>query len=568
MPLAILLQEQLGILSRGVDEKLRHWDEATERFALVVDRLRSAYLVHWFGTALPSVGVALRVGLVNMHELRARWLAIGAPDAGATPPVGPNLTEPLLGAGGTLAGIFASPLNGILLTTAVGSLAHTWWAKVLAVVNWLTGGLLVAGALTAGGPALAFGLIPYAISGQPRELFDFLGAVAELAEPLQEFWEQVSGPREAVRNPLLRELLILGDRMAALTAFLLGAFAVLVTRIGVFLEPLRQGFVAVGGLVLDLWPVIALAFGQTVEVVIGLLSGPDSIPQLLRRVLAVLAGSLRRIGSRLGASLKGFKEDFAWLKGWGGWLVGWWWTVAEPAVRLQTIDHPTVRYLRSFIGSLGALSAWKGRGAAPAGPPSSPGTLTKVVGWLLHKTGMPTTTPKLPTLPKLPPVIPLGAIGPIVDVTGFLRSIGVISGPDNPLEIGAEGRAVLARAAHPPSVFGSEWAALEAEARRPEPLARTLELATYLSLARRVVGPAAAAGVRGLEDVLTRIDATIRTERTRLPVKDVPEPTQLAPVIQRLRVRSHGRTSEALGAWVEELRRELNAVDYAIPVGG
>ena len=143
MPLAILLQEQLGILTRGVDEKLRHWDEATERFALVADRLRSAYLVHWFGTALPSVGVALRVGLVNMHELRARWLAIGAPDAGATPPVGPNLTEPLLGAGGTLAGIFASPLNGILLTTAVGSLAHTWWAKVLAVVNWLTGGLLV-----------------------------------------------------------------------------------------------------------------------------------------------------------------------------------------------------------------------------------------------------------------------------------------------------------------------------------------------------------------------------------------------------------------------------------------
>ena len=72
--------------------------------------------MHWFGTALPSVGIALKVGLVNMHELRARWMAVGGPQAGATPPVGPNLTEPLLGAGGTLAGIFASPLNGILLT--------------------------------------------------------------------------------------------------------------------------------------------------------------------------------------------------------------------------------------------------------------------------------------------------------------------------------------------------------------------------------------------------------------------------------------------------------------------
>jgi len=92
--------------------------------------------VHWFGTALPSVGLALRVGLANMHELRARWMAIGAPDAGATPPVGPNLTEPLLGAGGTLAGIFASPLNGILLTTIIGSVVHTWWARTLAVVNF------------------------------------------------------------------------------------------------------------------------------------------------------------------------------------------------------------------------------------------------------------------------------------------------------------------------------------------------------------------------------------------------------------------------------------------------
>ena len=264
-----------------------------------------------------------------------------------------------------------------------------------------------------------------------------------------------------------------------------------------------------------------------------------------------------------------FRDEFSWLKGWGGWLVGWWGLVAEPYVRAQTVDHPTVRYLRSFIGSLGALSAWKGRDAPPPGPPSSPGTFSKVATWLLHKTGMPTTTPKLPSLPTLPPLIPLGMIDPLVNAMGLLRAIG-FGGvlPPNPLEIGAEGRTVLDRAGRPPSVFGGEWAALEAEARRPQPLTRTLEVATYLSLARRVVGPAAAAGVRGLEDVLSRIDATIRAERKRLPVKDVPKPTQLTPVIQRLRVRSRGRTPEALQAWVEELRRELNAADYAVPVGG
>ncbi len=567
MPLAILLQEQLGILTKGVDEKLRHWDEATERFSLVVDRLRSAYLVHWFGSALPSVGLALEVGLVNMHELRARWLAIGAPAAGAAPPVGPNLLEPLLGAGGTLAGIFASPLNGILLTTAIGSVVHTWWAKTLAVVNFLSAGLLVGAGLAAGGPTLVLGLVPYAISGQPRELFDFLGAVAELAEPLQRFWQQVSGPRDAVRNPLLRELLILGDRMAALTAFLLGAFAVLITRIDVFLEPLRLGFVAVGSLVLYLWPVILLAFTQTVDVVVGLLHGPDSVPALLRRVLAVLAGGFRRIGTGLAATFALLRDDFRLYSTWGGWLVGWWSAVAEPAVRLQTVDHPTVRFLQSFAGSFGALSEWKARDA-PAGPPSPPGTFTKVATWLLRKTGMPAATPKLPGLPPLPPLIPLGEIGPLVDVVGLLRRLGVGGLPGNPFEIGSAGRDVLQRAARPPSVFAGERAALDAEARRPQPLARTLEVATYLSLARRVVGPAAAESVRGLEDVLTRIDATIRAERKPLPVKDVPEPTGLTPVIRRLRIRSHGRTSEVLQTWADDLRRELNAADYAIPVGG
>jgi hypothetical protein len=37
-------------------------------------------------------------------------------------------------------------------------------------------------------------------------------------------------------------------------------------------------------------------------------------------------------------------------------------------------------------------------------------------------------------------------------------------------------------------------------------------------------------------------------------------------VIRRLRVTSRGRTSDTLQAWVEDLRRELNAGDYAVPV--
>ena len=56
------------------------------------------------GTALPSGGATLRVAFANMHELRRRWLAVGADRAGETPAIGPNLTEPLMGMGGTLVG--------------------------------------------------------------------------------------------------------------------------------------------------------------------------------------------------------------------------------------------------------------------------------------------------------------------------------------------------------------------------------------------------------------------------------------------------------------------------------
>ena len=575
MPLALLLQQQLGILGKGVGEKLRHWDEAMETISTVAERLRSAYLVHWFGTALPSEGNALKVGLANMHELRARWMAVGGPQAGATPPAGPNLMEPLLGAGGVLAGIFASPLNGILLTTAIGSLVDTWWAKTLAVVNWLTAGLLMTAAVSVGALGLPFGLIVFTAGGEGRELFDFLGAVAELAVPLQSFWEQVSGPRAAVRNPLLREILRGLDREAALVAALIGTFSVLITRVGPFLEPLRLGFVAVGGLVLDLWGIVAIEAARTAEATQSLLSGPTSAPAILQRVVRGLAVTLRKIGLRLAALFAELRLDF-WFRSWlAGWVAGAWQVFAEPGIRALTVDHPTVRYLRSFAGELAVVSAWRGREDPQSkkkdkkSSDSSGDGLSALADMTvaLLKAGMPATAPKLPTLPKLPPLIPLGTIGPIVDVMQLLRSFGLDLGPANPLEPGAEARQVLARAARAPSVFGSEWRALEAEARRPEPLARTLQVATYLSLARRVVGPAAAASVRGLEDVLSQFDTVIRSDRRRLPVKDVPEPTQLTPVIRRLRVTSRGRTSDALQTWVEDLRRELNAGDYAVPAG-
>src|SRR5436305_7781376 len=201
--------------------------------------------------------------------------------------------------GGTLAGIFASPLNSALLGVALGALAHRTYVAVLAVANWLTLGLLGTLGLSAGAGAVAFASVAWAISGQPREGFEFLGAAAELAGPLQRFWQQVTGPREAVRNPLLRELLVLGDRVAGLVAFLLGGLAVLVTRVGPLLEPMSAGFRATYELVRDLGGIFGDMFRQTRKALDGLLHGKDSIPALLTTVFALMSRRFRRIGAHL-----------------------------------------------------------------------------------------------------------------------------------------------------------------------------------------------------------------------------------------------------------------------------
>jgi hypothetical protein len=562
VPLAILLQERMAVLTKGL-KKVERWQTAMETFTLVIDRLRSAYLVAWFGTPLPTAGLQLKVAFANMDELRRRWIAIGA-GRKETPPAGPNLLEPLLGMGGTLTGVLASPMYSILLGLALGSLIDRWYVAAYAVANWLTAGLLGTAIFTAGAVALPYVLLAWAVSGRPRELFDFLGAAADLAEPLWRFWLQVTGPREAVRNPLLRELLLLGDRIAALTSLLLGAFAVVVTRVGPLLEPMRVGLVATANLTQELWLLLVFVVRQTIDFAVGLVAGPDSVATIVSSVVGLLTRAFTRLGASLGRAwdtISGFFSSFfiqaeLAAAAWARWGV--------PFIRTHTIDHPTVAYVRSFISQLAVAAAWRRRTApppAPPPPPSSPGLVGRLTGWVVSAltAGMPKSTPSFPTLPSLPPTVPLGAIGPLA--RGALK-LGVVA---NPLELGAEATAVLRRAAHPPIIFAGEWSRLGEEAQKKEPLERALETATYLSLVERIVSPAAAQRVQALEGILSRLDAYIRKERPRQPVLDVPEPTELRPVIATLRVRAHGSSEPALRAWVEDLKAAFGTAPYPIP---
>jgi hypothetical protein len=74
VPLSILLTDTLSVVTKGV-RGLAPWQSITEIWTLAVTRLRSAWLVGWFGTRLPIAGVDLLVAFVN-HEALRRLFAL------------------------------------------------------------------------------------------------------------------------------------------------------------------------------------------------------------------------------------------------------------------------------------------------------------------------------------------------------------------------------------------------------------------------------------------------------------------------------------------------------------
>ena len=400
--------------------------------------------------------------------------------ASGTPAIGPNLTEPLLGARrDARRHLRLAAATGSCSALLAGSVIDRWYVQAFAVANWLTAGLLGTGAfgLVAGIGGLGIlALAAWAISGQPRGAFDLLGAIAEFAEPLLEFWKQVTGPREAVRNPLLRELLRIADGVAGLVALLLGAAAVLITRVGPLLDPLRVGLLATMGLVRELGALIAFVVVQTAAFLRSLLSGPASVPRLLNVVLAGLARTFRRIGTSLQRAWTTIADEFSSFgAGAAGTLSMWWRALGSPFVRFHTLDHPTVAYLRSFIGQVAVAGQWRDRVAKEEAKkleeeekrtgkkpqPEPPGIMGQAADWVVGeiKRNMPAAKPVLPRIPGTPQLLSLRLIAPIADALAALPWL-----VPNPLALGTEATAVLRRAQRPPSVFAREWEALRAAA--------------------------------------------------------------------------------------------------------
>jgi hypothetical protein len=248
MPLALLLQKTIKALSTGV-KQLDNWNQLVQLEQLLIGRARSAFLVHWFGTPLPLHGAHLRVVISNIAALQSRYQAIRAANSQAG---GPNLLKPLAGMSGSLAGMLLSPIAGI--GVSIGAIKYGWHQKkknwlviILASVNLITFGALIpiVGVIgLAGGTGAALLIGSGATPSEPvLNAYILLGAAAQMLLALNDLLGQLLGPRTAIRNPLLANLLALADKLADLLPLLLAGFALLITRISGLLVPLASQIV-------------------------------------------------------------------------------------------------------------------------------------------------------------------------------------------------------------------------------------------------------------------------------------------------------------------------------------
>jgi len=595
MPLALLLQNNINILAKGV-KKLAPWHELVYLEELLLDRVRSAFIVYWFGKSLPISKLSLRIAIINLDPLRRRYLAVKA--ASKAPDVmGVNLTEPMAGFTGTLAGMLMSPV-GFTVVAAV-ALRYLWslggkWLTILSIIiGIILGpiatviGLAVGGLGLVGGPILAL-----MGAGSPliQSTYRFLGTLAGFLNALRRLLRQLLGPRSGVKNPLLRPVLELGDQLAALLPHLIALFAFLITRVGPELRPLTMQLPHFYRLVQAVIQTIVFIYQDLVSRLQGLYKGGDSPWSILKSIFGRMGGLLRTLFKGFGGLFSKISTRFKeWADSAKDQLKEWWLAV-KPMINAVTVDHPVIKTISALIKAVKeALRLFKksgvkhSAGSKTSAPPSKPSFSSQIIKQA-KKALTPPSLPSLPSKGKIqkqlgapPPELSLGAITSLAELIAILhrQEPGLV--PD-PFVLSPAAKKAVRRASYPPSIFAAERRKLrDAQDRtvaQQLALLREKELPyrqLLLAVVQRVLPTAAASKVTVLEQLFKQIDENIyqykTQQRAELPVRQLDENNRLRPVVKHLRVRATGTKESRLIDWVgkndrEGLRKALNDQIY------
>ncbi|MBZ4373786.1 hypothetical protein [Corallococcus sp. AS-1-6] len=599
MPMSLLLHEVLGPLVEDSGRTLSFSTLALDRarrgltrldpfnrlVALeetLIARARSAFLVHWFGTGLPTSGLALRVSIANIDSLRRRYQAV----LSATRPDdrGLNLTEPLLGLVGNLAGSLLSPAGVVSLTVLARRLIPTWVRVLLFIFGWsiIPGIAAAVGVLLAPG-GLGLGVLLGARNEQPvRAIHDLMGALARLIEQVNRFIDLLLGPRERIRNPLLRQFLEVFDSFARLIPFALALVSLVIARVGPLILPLARQAAALIPLTGAVMTAVRSIFEEIPQVLENAFSRSRAAP--LGHLMAILQGIgplLHEVTDRIKTLLE---EVAATLPGIGMQVMGavrTFWETARSVVTRRLRAHPVISMmetLKTQFAEIGTLFASPSTGTPPASSGTSvPGWITSGITSLF---GPPPPTPTAPALPDLTALQALiGRPSLSLDMAGFTSASERVS-PSliDMFRLSDRARADFDRAATPSSEFARARRALARDLGAPvtEVLARirTEELPLRQALSSvigRVLPPAIRAYLPDLLDLFHTLDAELYRQPsaptpTAFPTLDVPESRRLHVVVRRIEIRSAGSDEPHVGVFRDRLVEALQRQQYQAPV--
>ncbi len=595
MPIALLLEESVLTFRFGA-KQLDPWTHLVRIEELLIDRARSAFLVHWFGARLPLRRMHLQVVIQNLGEFRERFLQAVQSARGDIS--GPNILGPLAGLTGTLAGIVFSPAGIALTVIALSDNLSHWLVILLVVLAGLIGPPVILGlgiplGLAAG---LGVGAVGEEYTGA---VIDVLGALANTLNSASGLMEQLLGPRDKIANPLVRQFLGLLDHLAGLVPQFLGFLAIVVTRFGPLLIPLVAQFNAFQELFAATLATIKFILNDLLER-LGVFLDPQQRGAMLGKVLFVI----EKVTSLLPALIDIFTEFFAntskELKALKAGLIGR--TSKEAAWATKTSGSAVAAsgfsaFFETVIGWLGdaiqksplklmidaASKAFGEAGRVLAGT-----VKLHISGFEIKIGGGPKSAPAKSTFPDFPdihvtssdevtralggqPTLDFDAIGPWSKKANELmekRFHGVM-----PLDAAAE--AQLDRFRNPPRIFVQERKRLEdaiggaAQRILADRVAGQQQLRTLIyALVGRVLPPEVRPYLDQIGSAFNAFDALVlskgATDEAHFPVRDIPDNGKIRTVIHRLVVKSEGGNRQDLQDFATRLSKALNQ-DYPAP---
>lgn len=582
MPISLLLTPVATAFWRGVRGTpgvlgLEHWVELVRLEEVLIGRARGAFMVRWFGTRFPLQGSHLRGYFVNLDALRERFLAAQRSVVPETR--GLNLLEPVAGLGGIALGVLLSPTS--LLLAGLG----TW--RLLGHWAWMLGGIVlgpVIGALAAalGALALPLALMGALVAGlaQPeslRALHEVLGSVARLVDAFLRFMDVLTGPREGVRNPVVRGVLEILDGLARLVPLGIALFAVVVGRVGALVVPLTRQAVAlleVTDIVMD---AIGFALGHIGEALKEGFAGPGSPTGMLVMTFGAIGRAFGKVGGRLVKLLGVMASTFSALGTSVREKVGAFVSDVKGFFIAAFEEHPVGAAVLALVQQIGILEKVHARipPKPPKPPKSSSSGGSSLPSWL-------PSPPPFPALPSLPSTTSIAErVGGLPRLGHLLPRI-TLNALFDPLaeerpHLGPEALAALAGARKLDSVFARERRALE----RREGMEPGLALAVYRAreqplrdaitdVVRSVLPPEIRGYLPELLHVFEQLDEALYSrmkerKTTAFPVKDLPDTGQLRPVVHRLHLRHPEPESPQARAFQALLVRTLGQQRYPAP---